>query len=99
MAVNGHAVGIGCTMTQLGDIAYCSDAASFEVPFMKLGFCAEGCSSVLFPEILGQSKGSMHLLSQSCHGHIQLSVCITQSLILFIRMCRILPVGALISSQ
>lgn len=41
-AVNGPCFGIACTTTQLCDIAYCADDAYFAVPFMQLGFCAEG---------------------------------------------------------
>ena len=61
-AVNGPAVGVACTTLQLCDIVYCADIANFHVPFMQLGFCAEGCSSLLFPMIMGTSKANELLL-------------------------------------
>lgn len=61
-AVNGPAVGVACTTLQLCDVIYCADTASFHVPFMQLGFCAEGCSSLLFPMVMGLSKANEMLL-------------------------------------
>lgn len=61
-AVNGPAVGVACTSLGLCDFVYASDKAWFQTPFMKLGFCAEGCSSVLFPEIMGPGAASEMLL-------------------------------------
>merc|ERR1712100_375828 len=61
-AVNGPAVGVACTTLQLCDIVYCADISTFHVPFMQLGFCAEGCSSLLFPLVMGTSKANEMLL-------------------------------------
>ena len=62
VAVNGPAFGVSVTCLQLADIVYAADTASFTTPFMKYGFCAEGCSSLLFPEVLGPSKANEMLL-------------------------------------
>ncbi|XP_045462827.1 enoyl-CoA delta isomerase 2 [Harmonia axyridis] len=56
--VNGPAVGIAATFISLCDIIYCSDRATFEIPFVRLGFTMEGCSSILYPQLLGRSKAS-----------------------------------------
>ncbi|KAI8993489.1 ClpP/crotonase-like domain-containing protein [Pilobolus umbonatus] len=61
-AVNGPAIGFGATTLALCDIVYSVPHATFNTPFMKLGFCAEACSSILFPKIMGQSKANEMLL-------------------------------------
>ncbi|KAI7892326.1 ClpP/crotonase-like domain-containing protein [Mucor mucedo] len=60
--VNGPAIGFGVTSLALCDIVYSVPEATFGTPFMKLGFCAEGCSSILFPKIMGPSKANEMLL-------------------------------------
>ncbi|CAH1108656.1 unnamed protein product [Psylliodes chrysocephalus] len=56
--VNGPAIGIGATLVTLCDVVYASDKAIFDLPFMKLGLVAEGCSSYNYPLILGRSVAS-----------------------------------------
>ncbi|OBZ88301.1 Enoyl-CoA delta isomerase 2, mitochondrial [Choanephora cucurbitarum] len=60
--VNGNAIGFGVTSLALCDVVYSVPDATFSTPFMKLGYCAEGCSSVLFPRIMGSSKANEMLL-------------------------------------
>ncbi|KAF1807657.1 ClpP/crotonase-like domain-containing protein [Mucor lusitanicus] len=61
-AVNGTSIGFGTTTLALCDVVYSVAEANFSTPFMKLAFCAEGCSSVLFPRIMGPSKANEMLL-------------------------------------
>lgn len=61
-AVNGPAFGITVTTLPLFDYVLASDKATFESPFTSLGQCPEACSSITFPEIMGQTRASELLL-------------------------------------
>jgi len=60
--VNGPAVGISVTIMGLCDAIYCSDKATFHTPFSALGQSPEGCSSYIFPKIMGYAKANEMLL-------------------------------------
>jgi enoyl-CoA hydratase/carnithine racemase len=56
-AVNGLAIGGAVTLTLAGsDQIYMSEHAWFQLPFAKLGICAELASSFLLPRLLGMQK-------------------------------------------
>lgn len=62
-AVNGPAVGISVTVMCLFDMVYATDKATFHTPFMELGQSPEGCSSFMFPRIMGPAKASEMLFA------------------------------------
>jgi peroxisomal 3,2-trans-enoyl-CoA isomerase len=64
-AVNGPAHGVAVTTALLADLLYTNEQATFTTPFTKLGQNPEGCSSILFPAILGQRANRMLLLGET----------------------------------
>ncbi|NVI97419.1 enoyl-CoA hydratase [Myxococcus sp. AM001] len=61
-AVDGPAVGIGTTMLLHCDYVVASERARFHMPFVQLGLCAEGASSLLIPRTAGFALASELLL-------------------------------------
>jgi Delta3-Delta2-enoyl-CoA isomerase len=59
VAVNGPAIGASVTSATLCNAILASDRATFSTPFAALGVTPEGCSSVVFPRLIGASAERM----------------------------------------
>jgi enoyl-CoA hydratase/carnithine racemase len=80
----GNAIGFGVTTLALCDVIYSVPQATFVTPFMKLAFCAEGCSSILFPRIMGPSKANEMLVTYiHIYTYIDLHVIVSSMFIPF----------------
>jgi 2-(1,2-epoxy-1,2-dihydrophenyl)acetyl-CoA isomerase len=62
-AVNGPAMGLGCDIAGLGDIRIASEAASFGVPFLKLGILPGDGGAWLMPRNVGYARAAEMLFT------------------------------------
>jgi len=62
-AVNGAAVGVGCTMLLPFDFVLASEAARFQFVFTRLGIVPEGCSTFFLPRLVGMRTALDWLVS------------------------------------
>jgi len=62
-AVEGQAVGIGVTLLQHCDFVYAGETARLRMPFVALGLCPEGGSSLLMTQIVGSRNAARWLLA------------------------------------
>jgi enoyl-CoA hydratase/carnithine racemase len=60
--VRGLAVGIGTTALLHCDVVVAARDTTFRTPFVDLGLCPEGGSSLLLPRLLGRARASRMLL-------------------------------------
>lgn len=61
-AVNGHAVGIGATMTMPMDIRICSEKTKWAFPFARRGIVFDGAASWFLPRLVGWAKANEWIL-------------------------------------
>ncbi|KFO33756.1 Chromodomain Y-like protein, partial [Fukomys damarensis] len=53
VAVNGPAIGLGASILPLCDVVWANEKAWFQTPYATFGQSPDGCSTVMFPKIMG----------------------------------------------
>lgn len=61
-AVEGHGVGIGCTLLMHCDLVVAGESSWLQMPFVHLGICPEFASTWILPQLAGRQKASELLL-------------------------------------
>ena len=74
-AINGHAVGVGITMTLAMDMRIASETAKIGFVFTRRGVVPEACSSWFLPRIVGVSKAAELLYTGRVFRAIEQSNC------------------------
>ena len=62
-AINGHAVGVGITMTLPCDLRILADTAKVAFPFVRRGFVPESCSSWFLPRVVPMQRALEWMLT------------------------------------
>nr|CAI9689292.1 unnamed protein product [Rangifer tarandus platyrhynchus] len=62
VAVNGPAIGLGASILPLCDLVWANEKAWFQTPYTTFGQSPDGCSTVMFPKIMGGASANEMLL-------------------------------------
>jgi enoyl-CoA hydratase/carnithine racemase len=81
-AVEGLAVGVGCTLLLHCDLVYVTPDARFSLPFVNLGLLPEAGSSLLLPRRVGMARASAWLLlAESFDAHEALAAGLVNAIV------------------
>jgi enoyl-CoA hydratase/carnithine racemase len=89
-AINGYALGVGCTMTLLFDVRIASDNAKMGVIFPRVGLMSELGSSYLMPRLIGLARTAEMMLTARQYSADE---CLAMGLV-----SRVLPQAELMSA-
>ncbi|KAF4008355.1 hypothetical protein G4228_020079 [Cervus hanglu yarkandensis] len=62
IAVNGPATGLGASILPLCDVVWANEKACFQMLYTTFRQCPDGCSTVMFPKIMGGASANEMLL-------------------------------------
>jgi 2-(1,2-epoxy-1,2-dihydrophenyl)acetyl-CoA isomerase len=69
-AVNGPAVGIGCSLALAGDLVMAAESAFFGLAFVNIGLMPDGGSTLFVPAAVGKARAfQMALLGERVSAH------------------------------
>ena len=61
--LNGHAIGLGCTIALLCDVIFASSEAKIGDPHVKLGFAAGDGGAFIWPHLIGHARAKEYLMT------------------------------------
>ncbi|KAB0354193.1 hypothetical protein FD755_023118 [Muntiacus reevesi] len=62
IAVNGPVIGLGASILPLCDVVWANEKAWFQTPYTTFRQSPDGCSTVMFPKIMGEASANEMLL-------------------------------------
>lgn len=63
VAVNGPAIGLGASMLPLCNVVWANEKAWFQTPYTTFGQSPDGCSTIMFPKVMGGASANEMLFS------------------------------------
>lgn len=90
VAVNGPAIGLGASILPLCDVIWANEKAWFQTPYTTFGQSPDGCSSLLFPKIMGIASVSLYssyLISQILFIGNKIFIVLPQTVFHFLFVC------------
>lgn len=94
VAVNGPAIGLGASILPLCDVVWANEKAWFQTPYTTFGQSPDGCSTVMFPKIMGGASVSTSFLKIILENFLKKSSLV----IVFLNMYRVSFCGDFLSN-
>jgi enoyl-CoA hydratase len=61
--LNGHAIGLGCTIALLCDVVFAAKSAKIGDPHVKMGLTAGDGGALIWPHLIGHARAKEHLMT------------------------------------
>jgi enoyl-CoA hydratase len=61
--VNGHAIGLGCTLALYCDVIFASDRAKLADPHVRVGLSAGDGGAIIWPQLIGYARAREYLMT------------------------------------